>query len=94
MTYYHGTNHRVRELTIDPRHAHTRIHLESNSGCVYFTTDIRRARFYANWAVKHFGGEPFIYEVEPTGESFQDLTTIRVPENRQSRYPLKIVGSV
>lgn len=93
--FYHGTNdeHQPGDL-IDPSQPHPRVHNISLHNQVYFTTDIERGRFYADYARKNRGGQPHVYGVEPTGEYHQDVQTLRVPENKTSRHPLRIVGEV
>jgi hypothetical protein len=91
--WYHGTNqvHAAGD-TIDPAQPHDRVHPISHSDRVYFTSDRRRAEFYAGHAVKQGGGEPHVYGVEPTGEYHQDLQTMRVPENKTTKSPLRVLG--
>lgn len=94
MTFYRGSNHphNVGSL-IDPSEPHAKHH-ESMAGFAYFTTDIERAWFYARRTVKKFGGSPRVFEVEPTGYYHQDVTTLRVPENKQTKYPLRVIEEV
>jgi hypothetical protein len=91
--WYHGTNqaHDVGDL-IDPAAPHERVHGISHNDRVCFTSDIRRAQFYAGLATEKFGGEAKVYNVEPTGEYHQDLQTMRVPENKTTKSPLRVLG--
>ncbi len=94
MTFYHGSNHpRYAGELIDPSKDHEK-HAESHRGYAYFTTDLLRAWFYARRAAKVFGGAAHVFEVEPTGYYHQDTTTLRVPENKQTKYPIRILAEV
>jgi hypothetical protein len=90
--FFHGTSHEYSEgALIDPRQPHDR-HSESLNSSVYFTTDVHRAKFYADRSAGKWGGEARVYNVEPTGEYHQDFQTRRVPENRMTSAPLRVLG--
>jgi hypothetical protein len=92
--FFHGTSaHWESGDMIDPNQAHAKTFNVSQSDRVYFTSDPARASFYADRAAEKHGGEPRVYQVEPTGQHIQDLQT-RSPENRQTKHPLRVVGAV
>lgn len=93
--FFHGTSAEYHEGDlIDPGQPHERVHNVSLLSSVYFTTDQRRAKFYADHAQKKFGGEGRVYSVEPTGEYHKDIQTLRVPENKMTSHPLRVLGEV
>lgn len=89
--WFHGTNQELGD-TLDPSQDYTRAHRESLPGTAYFTSDVRRAKFYADWAAQRHGGSPRVYNVEPTGHYHQDFQTRRAPENQQTKAALKVLG--
>jgi rifampin ADP-ribosyltransferase len=91
--FYHGTNRPYASGdVIDPREKHDRVHNISQSDRVYMTTDPARASFYADKAADKFGGEPKVFKVEPTGPYNQDTQTLRTPENKTTKHPVRVVA--
>lgn len=92
--FFHGSSTSFEPgALIDPSQPHEATdNISRGLGQVWFTSDIHRARFHADRSSRKTGRSPHVYEVEPTGPHFQDLQTRRVPENRMTKHPLRVVG--
>lgn len=91
--FFHGTSHALSPGDmIDPAQPHDRVYNVSARDRAYFTEDPVRASFYAHKAAEKFGGDKHVYAVQPTGAYFQDMQTKHSPENKTTRFPLRVVA--